>query len=150
MVGRVMRTGRVSPMFFVDAEFAEQVSRVSWCPDKDGYLNAKVGKEQWSLHQYIWFLANGRKAVLLEHLNHAKTDCRLANLEESTCRRNLTNRGKLKKNGLPRGVYRNNEGVGGKTFFSTIWAGGKANYLGAFKTVEEASKAYEEALSHYL
>ena len=145
MVGRVMRTGRVSPMFFVDAQFAEQVSRVSWTPDRDGYLRTKIGTKDWSLHQYVWFLANGRTAKLLEHLNHFRTDCRITNLAESTHRKNLTNRGKPKNLGLPRGVY-----VNGKGFFSTIWNGSKSCYLGQFKTPEEASAAYEEALKQYL
>jgi len=144
MVGRVMKSGRVSPVFFVDAEFAEQVSRLSWCP-KQGYLRTSIKGKHWFLHQYVWFLAHGQKARLIEHLNHIRADCRLANLAESNHRKNLTNRNKPKKHGLPRGVY-----VNGKNFFATIWDGKKPCYLGTFSTPEQASEAYEAALKQHL
>lgn len=150
MVGRAMKTGRIAPLFFVDEAFAEQVLKHVWCPDRDGYLKTTIKGKYWSLHQYVWFLAHGTKAGLIDHINGIKVDCRLCNMRQASCRQNLHNRSKPKKHGLPRGVYRNTYQSEGKVFFSAIWVDGRRKYLGSFYTPEEALAVYENALKQYL
>lgn len=107
-----------------------------------GYVRLAVDKKQLAGHRVAWALHYGEwpKGVI-DHINHVRTDNRIANLRDVSKQVNCINRktAQSNKNGLPLGVFLDKRR---NTFYSQIYVNGKSEYLGTFRTPEEASNAY--------
>jgi hypothetical protein len=89
---------------------------------------------------FMDFLPNGHNLVI-DHLDSNPGNNRLDNLKIVTNRQNLSKERTL-KSGLPVGVF-----AKGNRFLAHIRNKPKRINLGSFKTVEEASAAYQSALT---
>jgi hypothetical protein len=121
--------------------------------DKNGYKFLKIqikGNISRSIfvHQIIAVIflnhkINGNNLVV-DHINSIKTDNRLENLRVVTQRENSSKEVSI-KSGLPTGVYYTKKT---NRFQSQIKVKGKKIYLGSFKDLNLASKAYQNALKN--
>lgn len=82
------------------------------------------------------------KGLVVDHINNIRHDNRLENLQLVTVRKNSTKDRKSKHSEL-RGVTFN---INNNKWKSSIMVNGKDVYLGYFKTEQEASEYYENAL----
>lgn len=103
-------------------------------------------------HQIVYKLYNndyqlfqGHKLVI-GHLNSNGLDNSISNLQLMTQRENLSIE-RTRKSGLPVGVSICKRS--GK-FVTHIWMNNKSNHIGLYSTPEEASAAYQDALSKHL
>lgn len=94
-------------------------------------------------HHVCWFLHYGEWPTnQLDHDNRNRTDNRICNLIESNSRAQSVNRPSSDNRGLPTGVY-----FEGNRYVAKATINYKTTYLGRFKTPEEASNAYQLAIS---
>lgn len=82
--------------------------------------------------------------LVINHINHIRTDNRVENLEIVTNREN-TNRKHLKSTSEFVGVFWDKQR---KKWRSKIRIGGKLKYLGSFNNEIEASQAYQKTLNN--
>jgi hypothetical protein len=150
MPSRTTKFGVTVPSYQVDDKFAKAVSVYDWAQTGKGYLYALVGGKQEYLHRFVFFLEHGWHPKSIDHENRDKCDCRLENLRPASGRLQNLNKSKAKPTGLPPGVHRFSDYSRQKPFWSKIHVDGKSRYLGAFRTPEEASLAYEKARSEQL
>jgi hypothetical protein len=150
---RVTRNGRVVPAFLIDDQFAEEVLKRKWCPDRKGYLHAWTSDGGVSLARFIWFLHTGDwPKQQIDHINRDKLDNRVANLRDVSLLENMRNRkpeiGLPKKRrvhpDLPTGVHLNSDRWRAKPYQARVGRGEKRRFLGNFATPEEASAAYQQ------
>lgn len=100
-----------------------------------------VGLHQLIASVFLGYKWNGLKRVVM-HLDDNPLNNNLSNLKIGTHRENCS-QAKTKKSGLPVGVYFNKQR---KKYQSQIIINGKNVYLGCYKTIEEASQAYQNKL----
>lgn len=114
------------------------------CLYKDGYRVIKVGNKRYVEHRIIWYLYYGKwPQGQIDHINHIRSDNRIANLRDNFDPQKQQYNRKPNKN--------NTSGYRGVWFHKGKWEArlrnkGKLLYLGRFNTVEEANKAYQEAV----
>jgi len=110
---------------------------------RNGRRYEKIGIEYkiYSSHRLAWMYMFGTQPEEIDHVNGDSLDNRILNLRAVTHCQNLRNHGrKIRKNGLPAGVS-----TSGRFFRARITAFRKMHYLGTFRSVEDASEAYEKA-----
>jgi hypothetical protein len=120
--------------------------------DKNGYVQFilyKDGvKKSFKGHHLVWeHFGNGERngrIINIDHIDEKKANNEITNLQLLTNRSNLS-KGKHKQNGSSQftGVYKPKQ-IEGYQAFITI--NKKHKYLGRFKTEQEASEAYQDAL----
>lgn len=122
----------------ISGERAEQAKSMKWYDNTGGYCFAIVEGNTKSLHR---FLMDAPKGMVVDHINGNVKDSRVENLRICTHYQNLKNR-QMNKN--------NSSGVRGvtwckrnKRWYAKIQDRGRGFNLGYFKTIEEASQAYE-------
>ena len=108
-------------------------------------LNKDGKRKQYYIHRLFacHFIPNPRNFPMIDHINEVKVDNSISNLRwcsSSTNMRNMTK--KRSKHNLPRGVHLTPYGK----YQAQIRINGKKKHLGTYKTKEEASDIYEEAL----
>jgi hypothetical protein len=138
----LIQTRNVSTI--IDAEDFERVSIIGWNMHRDGYLKGHVNGCTIFLHRFVLCLRKD-DLVHVDHLNGNKLDNRKSNLRVCTPSQNNCNRP----------VHKNNrsgfKGVGitpentNRIYTARISLNKKLKYLGAFKTPEEAARAYDKA-----
>jgi hypothetical protein len=111
-----------------------------------GYTRLMLAKDGISYfllaHRVIWALHTGRwPEKVIDHINRQRADNRIENLRDVPVDVNLRNNGNPRGTGLL-GVYLHSNG---RAFYSRIKRGGRFEYLGIFKTVEEAHTAFINA-----
>ena len=110
----------------------------SW--DNEGYLRISVGGKRYLSHRLAWLYINGQLPKLqIDHINHNRSDNRIANIREVTQQDNLKNKS-IQKN--------NNSGHPGVTWHklhkkwsAQISIKGKYKHLGWFANIEDAINA---------
>lgn len=119
--------------------------------DHRGYIQASIGTKADRLriymHRAAWAYVHGVWPTHdIDHINHDKSDNRIANLRELTRSLNQQNQIKAHANNKSGylGVYANKKGRK-QPYIACIFANGRAVHLGAFDTAEEAHAAYVEA-----
>lgn len=101
-------------------------------------LTRPIGKLQYGLHRFVLGL-NGSENTLVDHINCNTLDNRRSNLRFATRAENARNvkpRGKLKYKGVR---------LQGGKWYARISLNKKVFELGAYKTITEAARAYNEA-----
>ena len=112
--------------FFFDTEDYEKVSQFCWYQQKNGYImtdSPSIGRI--SLHR---FLMNPPTDMVVDHINHNRTDNRRNNLRICTAAVNARNRSIP-----PKGITTK---ISGRKTYYVVQIKGK--YGGCFKTYEEA------------
>lgn len=119
-----------------------------------GYLMVGLCKDKQqrgrNVHKLVAeaFLGHERcgMKVVVDHINHDKTDNRVENLRLVTQRENTSHRKKKGSSKYP-GVYWNKRD---QKWMAYIWIDVKKKYLGLFEIEEEAAQAYLDALKEHL
>ena len=109
-----------------------------------GYLAMTWLCTQWRVHRIIWMLVNDEPLLYsdeIDHINRVRDDNRPSNLRKATHQQNQWNAGLRSDNtsGI-RGVCKkpNNR------WEANITVNGKPQYLGLFKSPQEAAEAYQK------
>lgn len=89
-------------------------------------------------------LMGKRPGFIIDHKNRNSLDCRRGNLRWATLQQNCRNRIRGNQFNAP-GVFRNGAGFSSRI---TI-AKGRRLFLGYFKTLNDAARAYREACNRY-
>lgn len=110
-----------------------------------GYRKISVGGIYYKAHRLAWVYHYGQWPEMeLDHINGARDDNRICNLRQVTRHQNCMNMSVWSSKDLPKGVSRS-----GSMFRARIREDGRERYLGSFKTVEDARKAYNNAAAAY-
>ena len=83
--------------------------------------------------------------IVIDHINGDRLDNRAENLQKISASENIAKAITHRKENLPHGVYRGDNGYG-PFLTARVPFGGKYLHLGVFNTVEDAVKAREDAL----
>lgn len=113
-----------------------------------GYLNIKIDRRTYKVHQIVWLYVYGIWPVgVIDHINQIKTDNRIANLRDTTVQINNINKSVRKDNttGIPGVTWRERD----KLFYAACRRDGKQNYLGSFKSAQEALAAVNKFKQEY-
>lgn len=104
---------------------------------RNGYLYIKIGPKRYLLHRVIWYIVTGEWPPMIDHKDRDKTNNKWDNLRTASISQNMRN--VIYKPGATgvRGVSTH-----GKKFKARIANNGKSEYIGTFKTVQEAHEAY--------
>jgi len=97
-------------------------------------------------HRLVWILHHGQEPVgTIDHANRNRSDNRIENLRDVPLSRNLMNTVRKRRvhHGLPPGVHYEAKSLVNPYYAMRTIEKGVRVYIGAFPTVEEASKAYE-------
>lgn len=122
--------------------------RIAGYMNGSGYLQINVCGKRYMAHRVAWLMVHGRwPSDQLDHINHCKSDNRLANLREVDCSTNLRNqpRKATNKSGVT-GVCWHNVA---KKWVAQITANGKVIYLGVYDDINDAIAAREAANTEY-
>lgn len=129
----------------VDKEDFNNIKNYYWYVDKKGYVVATEHKKVIKLHRFIMNI--DKKEILVDHINHVKTDNRKVNLRLVSNSQNLMNHKNFSSN------TSGNTGVCWHTR-DDIWeayirVNNKVTYLGRFKNFDDAVKVRKEAEEKY-
>jgi len=91
-------------------------------------------------------LVKPERGFMVDHINGNPLDNRKENLRICTNSENSRNRHKIKERSLPKGVFWRKDK---KRYYAQIMVNYKNKHLGGFRTIEEASIAYNEAAIKY-
>ena|SRR4030067_1688811 len=107
-----------------------------------GYLRVGVHGESYLVHRIIWLMVNNRwPKYEIDHINGNRSDNRLINLREVTCRENSCNR-REHRDGKIVGTRRQQSG----RYVARITINGHRFCLGTFNTEQEAHAVYLNAI----
>ena len=118
--------------------------------DENTYLRIMIDSRMYLCHRLAWLYVYGEwPKNHIDHINHLKSDNRIANLRDVTRAENSENQAKAQKSNKSSGVL----GVRVKTgrehyknpFAASIKVRGINKHIGNFPTAEEAHSAYLEA-----
>lgn len=111
--------------------------------DDRGYGQGSLMGKKLLAHRVAFALYYGRwPDGAVDHINRDKSDNRISNLRVATKAQNAANTGPLAGTSSFRGVSaRKRDG----RWIATIVRGGKQRWLGAFKSEEDAARAYDRA-----
>ena len=116
-----------------------------------GYLIvslSKCGKRKtFCISHLVWdaFIGKSREDLQVDHIDGSKTNNQVTNLQLLTRRENIAKGYWQNGRELPTGIWKN-----GKNYRAGIQIGKKRHHLGSFKTIEQASSAYQKALGELL
>jgi hypothetical protein len=96
-------------------------------------------QESWIV--WAWHGRDIPENAVIDHINNISEDNRIENLQLLSHRANIS---KDVNGDLPTGVSKP-----GSKYVARIYVDGKRLHLGSFGTIEEAAKAYNDALLHH-
>lgn len=107
-----------------------------------GYLQIRINYKLYYAHRLAFLWMVGRFPTEVDHINRIRDDNRWINLKEVNHYQNMQNQPVRKDNKAGyRGVYFDNRS---NRWIARTHRMGKSQYIGSFKTREEACKAVEE------
>ena len=130
----------------VDDEDYEYLRQFKWYY-REGYAARGIRKPngKWTTIYMHRVIMGASECMEVDHINGDKSDNRKENLRICTLLENRRNRTKYKSNTTGyKGVYYDRRKIRAK-----IKTDNKQIYLGSFKTLKEAAKAYNEAALKY-
>jgi len=138
----------------VDDEDYENLNKYKWCVSTLGYaVRAKIINDKKRIEWMHRVINKTPLGMDTDHINGNKLDNQKINLRSVTRSQNCINKPLMKNNTSGfKGVYIGKAIYNGKTFkyiFSQIQTDGKTIYLGTFKTIQDAAKAYYNAAKKY-
>jgi len=112
--------------------------------NSDGYIQIYVDDIRYAAHRLaVLFQTGNFPQKTVDHVNRIRTDNRWVNLRECSTAENNRNAGALNTNTSGfKGVF---TATKGRSWFAQIGVDGSQQYLGSFRTKEEAASAYDEA-----
>lgn len=130
--------------FYFDLEDYDIIKDYCWCIDQYGYVRGNTKTSKIKMHRLITGCIEG---MVVDHINHNKTDNRKTNLRICTQQKNNMNRSIVSQNtsGVT-GVFwnKNNDKWG-----ANIGLNGKTIYLGIYDNFEDAVEARMKAEKKY-
>lgn len=112
-----------------------------------GYLRITIGNRSYLAHRLAWLYVYGKWPThTIDHINHIRSDNRIANLRDVPNAENHKNlrRGKANKTGVTGVRYLQKYG----TWNAFIWQNGKRLGLGNFPDIDSAAAARKSAEKH--
>lgn len=111
-----------------------------------GYHFGNIHNKTVLAHRVVWAICIGQwPPCEVDHINGIRTDNSLANLRSVSRAENAKNtRARIRKSGLPCGVYEQTTSKG--RYRADIQIGGKRKTVGCFGSIEEARAAYLAAI----
>ena len=109
----------------------------------DGYLCVRIEGRIFKVHQIVWLLCKGVwQSGVIDHINQDKTDNRIENLRDTTVQINNINKGVRRdsKTGIPNVTWRERD----KAYYAACKRNGTQNYLGCFKSLQDAAAAVDK------
>ena len=124
-----------------------KIGKKSGTPHSKGYVQVVYKGTLYMEHRIIFLLHYGYLPKLVDHINGNKSDNRICNLREATVSQNGHNMKTPRSNtsGIKGVTWRNSN----KTWRVQISVNGKNKFLGAFKDIELAKIAIEQARTKY-
>ncbi len=129
----------------VDEDIYRKYRQLSWHITKEGYAETAAEgvdyKHNLSLHRLVMGVSD--PAVLVDHRNNNRLDCRRDNLRIATPTQNSQNKGKNWNSQFAwKGIQRL-AGKRRKPYNARIMLNGQSMSLGCYITAEEAARAYD-------
>ena len=124
----------VDEYFLIDKEDYEKVKDISWYKANTGYAINKNRDQVLLLHRLV---TNAPEGLVVDHLNHVKTDNRKSNLRVCTQKENVRNR--LTE---PKCIYKIYRGE--RTYYVVTIRG---KHIGCFKHYEDAKKVRDNLVA---
>lgn len=136
------------------------VGKVVGCPNNEGYTKLHIDGVYHSAHRIAWLIMTGEWVLFpdfeIDHVNRIRADNRWSNLRKVTKSENQRNAGQRANNtsgvhGVNWKPKRTMTDPNAGRWVARIWNGPRHVYLGAFKTLHEASiarKAAERVLGY--
>lgn len=110
---------------------------------KNGYVNIKINRRSYLAHRLAWLYHYGVwPNEQIDHINHLRSDNRIANLRDVSPSENRQNLIWAHKNNLC-GVLGVSKSKG--KYQASIELGGRRQFLGTFECPSEAKAAYLQA-----
>jgi len=109
----------------------------------DGYRQIPIDGRQYLAHRLVWFWHHGKwPDYEIDHTDHNRLNNRIENLRDVERHVNIANRRSYNASGF-KGVSRKSKGSG---FFARLTRiDGTTDYLGTFRSAEEAHQAFKAA-----
>lgn len=108
-----------------------------------GYMKVGIDGRHFNAHRLAWLYVHGEwPKHSVDHINQDKADNRICNLRDVPMRENLRNQSKAHRHSKT-GVI--GVSIKGGRFRAQITVDGRKQYVGSFKTAEEAHAAYMAA-----
>jgi len=117
------------------------------CRSGSGYFHVKRHGRQVLVHRIIWEHVNGPipEHLVIDHINGVRTDNRIENLRLVTRKQNQENQQRAMVNNQSSGVRGVHWHPRGKSWQVSIGHEGQQYYIGQFKSIEDAQRAYAGA-----
>lgn len=111
------------------------------CLNNEGYINIVINQKWHKAHRLIFLMHYGYMPEFIDHIDNNRSNNKIENLRQATREQNQRNR-ECNKNSTTK-----IKGVSfhkcSKKWIAQCRANGKNNYLGVYKTAEEAQKVVE-------
>lgn len=131
--------------WLIRPSMAVRIGDVAGSLSDKGYLIIRINKQNYKGHRLAWLYIKGEWPVdQIDHINHVKSDNRVANLRAVTNAENGQNRDRPHRNSKSgvRGVH---YVAARDRWCASIRVSGRLRHVGHYKTAEEAHQAYLNA-----
>lgn len=131
--------------FVFDKKYFDTVKQYRWAINKDGYIRTVINRGKQGYHSYMLhrLITNCPPELVVDHINHDKTDNRIANLRICTRQENNRNRRiGINNTSDTTGVYFNEQS---KKWVAYIMVDQEQKYLGIYENIEDAIEARKKA-----
>ncbi len=137
--------------FKIDIGTRGRIGKVAGAKRVDGYVGIALGGKIYLAHHLAWFYYYEEWPDRVDHKDRVKSHNEITNLRKATAPQNSVNSGgwasNKRKNKFPKGVYLDLSKS--KRYIAAIRINGKLNYLGYYKTIDEAAESYRNASLKY-